>query len=89
MSNKPSAFAGKSTMGSVKQSSEHETIASNIMKILERTGDVFRPLSWDEYSEERKKDGNFTSRERTYFDGVIDFFKSADTARLFCDGWKI
>lgn len=83
----PSHFKNTSPMGSVIGKSEAETVARNIMVILSRTGDVFRPLSWDEYKTERMKDGNFSEKERRYFDQVIGYCKSADTAVLFCPGW--
>ena len=59
---KPSNFT-KQPIASVLQKSEAETIARNIMVILKRTGDSFRPLSWDEYKAERLKDGHFTESE--------------------------
>ena len=74
--------------GSVCEKSECETIAFNIMVILKRTGNVFRQLSFDEYKEERKRDGNFTTDEEEYFHQVIDYCKSAETARLFSKTWK-
>lgn len=83
---KPSNFTSD-PMGSVLQKSEAETIAQNIMRILKRTGDEFRPLSWEEYKQKRLKDGGFTEGERGYFDNVIDYCKSGDTAKLFCKTW--
>ena len=83
----PSNFT-KFPMSSVKQNSESEQIAVNIMVILKRTGDTFRPLTWDEYKEERLKDGGFTEGERRYFDAVIDYCASPETARLFSPVWK-
>ena len=74
---------------SVTGNSESETIAKNIMTILSRTGNVFRPLTWDEYKVERLKDGNFTESEKKYFDKVIKFCFSPETARLFCQDWNI
>lgn len=71
----------------VLQNCEAEVVARNIMVILERTGNTFRPLLWDEYKAEREKDGHFTEREREYFDKVIKYCKSADTARCFSKGW--
>jgi len=85
---KPSEFAKKQPMSSVFQKSEHETIARNIMTILGRTGDEFRLLTWDEYSTEREKDGNFTCGEKGFFDDVIDHCASAQTARLFSKDWN-
>ena len=74
-------------MGSVLQNSESETIARNIMKILERTGDSFRPLSYGEYKEERLKDKNFNEGEQYYFEKVIAYCENPSTAQLFCDDW--
>ncbi len=74
-------------MGSVLQKSEAETIARNIMVILFRTGDTFRPLSWEEYKEERLKDGQFSEGEKRYFDQVIDYCDSPKTAKLFSKEW--
>jgi len=84
---KPSNYVGY-PWSSILQKSECETIAQNIMIILKRTGNKFRDLPWSEYASERKKDGNFTESEKQYFDKVIDFCKSGDTAKLFCSGWK-
>lgn len=86
---KPSDFAREYPWSSVKRNAESETIALNIMKILERTGDEFRELTWDEYKTERKKDGNFTESEKEFFDDVIDYCKSADTAKLFSKTWNL
>lgn len=74
--------------GSVKGTSEHETVAQNIMAILQRTGNKFRHLSWEEYKEERIKDGNFSEREKGYFLDVYDFCVSPQTAVLFSPTWK-
>ncbi len=84
---KPSDFSSIDPMGSVLQKSEHETIAQNIMVILKRTGDKFRELSWDQYATERKKDGNFSDGEKKYFEEVIGYCKSPDTAKLFSPAW--
>ena len=59
------------------------------MVILFRTGDNFRKLSWKEYKKERIKDGEFTEREKEYFDKVIPYFKSSDTVQLFSKAWKL
>lgn len=84
---KPSDFKihpWNSTAGSY----EAETVARNIITILARTGDEWRPLDWAEYKAERLEDGNFSERERNYFDQVIGYCKSADTAVLFSPTWK-
>ena len=73
---------------SVLQKSEAETIAANIMCILGRTGNEFRPLSYEEYKAERLKDGGYSSGEEKYFNQVIDYFKNEDTAKLFSPSWK-
>lgn len=82
----PSNFLSQ-PMGSVLRNSESETIARNIMVILERTGNKFRELTWDEYKKERLKDKGFSEGEKGYFDDVIKYCKSADTAVCFCEDW--
>jgi len=83
----PSNFT-KFPCDSVKQNHQSEQIAVNIMTILKRTGDTFRPLDWEEYKTERLKDGHFTDREHGYFDAVIDYCVSPDTAKLFSPAWR-
>lgn len=83
---KPSNFTSFPYL-SILKDSDSETIARNIMIILERTGDEFRPLSWEEYREERLKDRNFSNREKAIFEEVIPFCESANTAVLFCKHW--
>ncbi len=83
---KPSNFTSY-PWSSVLQNSESETIAQNVMKVLKRTGDEFRLLFWEEYKEERLKDGNFSDREKSIFENVIPYCQSADTAVLFCKTW--
>jgi len=73
---------------SVEQSAEAETIALNIITILKRTGDEFRALSWEEYVQERTKDGSFSQAEKRYFDNVVEFTVSAEAASKFCLLWK-
>jgi hypothetical protein len=72
----------------VFQKSECETLALNIMIILKRTGDSFREFTWEEYKEERAKDGNFSYSEKEYFDQVIRYCSSAEEARKFSDDWS-
>jgi hypothetical protein len=69
----PSDYAGNRPYDSIFQNAETETIIKNILVILERTGDIWRALSWEEYETERLKDGNFTGTEKAYFDKVIDY----------------
>ena len=73
---------------SVTKNNESERIALNIITILERTENVWRDLSWDEYREERLKDLDFNEREKGYFDTVQPYTRSAETAALFCGAWK-
>ncbi len=84
---KPSDFKKANPMGSVARKSEAETVASNIMTILSRTGDEWRDLEWEEYKEERLKDGNFSFYEKKYFEQVIGYCKNQDTAILFAPDW--
>ena len=83
----PSAFTNY-PWNSVLQNSEPETIACNIMNILKRTGDTWRALSWEEYCKERLKDGNFSETEKDYFEQVIGYCCSEQTAKLFSPDWK-
>lgn len=83
---KPSDFT-RSPVGSVARKAEAETVARNVMVILSRMGDEFRLLSWDEYKEQRLKDGNFTEKEKPYFDQVVKFCRSAEAAELFSPAW--
>lgn len=85
---KPSNFQKASAMGSVLQKAEAETVAENIMTILKRTGNEFRKLTYDEYKAERMKDGNYSSGEEKYFNQVIDYTISPDTAKLFAPDWR-
>jgi len=84
----PSDFAKIFPYSSVARSNETETVARNIMVILSRTGNVWRELSWKEYTEQRDIDGNWSQREKFYFDKAVDYCKSADTAKLFSGEWN-
>lgn len=83
---KPSVFTAF-PCSSVFRKCEAEQIAVNIMVILERTGDVFRPLSWKEYKKERMKDGEFTEGEKPYFEQVKEYCGSAYEAINFSTVW--
>lgn len=74
---------------SVFQKMEAEIIANNIILILSRTGDVWRKLTFDEYKQERLKDNNFGVFEEKYFNQVIDYCISPDTAKLFSPDWRV
>lgn len=73
---------------SVFQQSESETIALNIMKILAQTGNEFRELSYEEYEARRQRDGNYSARERDYFEKVASYCVSEQAARIFSLTWK-
>lgn len=85
---KPSDISSKYPWASTAQNSESETVAQNIVTILKRTGDVWRKLEYEEYEMERKKDGNYSSRERGYFDSIVDYTVSAEMARAFSPEWN-
>jgi hypothetical protein len=72
---------------SVFRAYEYELIAQNIMIILGRTSNEFRPLTWEEYKNERLKDDNFSENEKGYFIKVIDFCKSPESAKEFSEDW--
>jgi hypothetical protein len=81
---KPSDLAKHQPYNSKVQKTESEIIARNIMWILKRTGNEWRTLSWEEYKEERLKDGNFSEyHEREYFHAVT----CPENARGFCPAW--
>jgi len=84
---KPSHFLNNPFSSSL-QNSESEWVARNIMCILSRTGDTFRTLAWDEYKKERLKDGEFTEREKGYFNKAKPYCVSAEEARNFSKAWE-
>jgi hypothetical protein len=84
---KPSDFKKAFPYSSVMRKTECEIVASNIMSILGRKGNEWRTLSWEEYKEERLKDGNFSYKEEVFFNKVIDYTTSPDKARSFSKGW--
>ena len=83
---KPSNYTSK-PWDSVIGNWEAEKIARNIMVILSRTGNEWRQLSWQEYQEERRKDGGFTQMEQSYFEQVVSYCASAEDANRFCSSW--
>jgi hypothetical protein len=102
MKKKPSDYAGIYPFSCILRNSECEDTAHNIMKILKRTGDTFRKLTWKEYYEERLKDLDsdkmvlwmgkrikILTLEKKYFDEVVGFCKSEGTARLFSKKWDL
>lgn len=72
----------------VFKKAECEIVAKNIMLILKRTGDVFRELTYEEYEQERKKDGKYSDSEKRFFDQVAPFCKSAEEAKSFSKEWQ-
>jgi len=86
MKTKPSDFC-EYPWSSVCENAESEIVAKNIMVILKKTGDEFRPLSWDEYKEERLKDGSFSENEKHYFNKVIAYCENPETAKKFSKTW--
>lgn len=83
----PSDFTNQ-PWGSVAQKSEAEAVARNIMVILKRTGNTWRKMTYEEYKEERQKDGDYSGGELMYFDAVVGYTASADTAALFSKEWN-
>jgi hypothetical protein len=70
--------------GSIFRKSECETIWFNIITILSRTENVWRELSWEEYSKEREKDGNFVNwLEKPYFEKVLSYTLSWELCETF------
>ena len=84
--NKPSNYTTH-PVESIVGKWEAEKIARNIMVILSRTGNEWRQLSWQEYQEERQKDGGFTQMEQSYFEQVVSYCTSAEDANRFCSSW--
>ena len=83
---KPSDFK-QEPFNSLTQSFETELVASNIMKILARTGNTWRRLSIEEYEKERFKDGSFSKREIHFFDKVIDYTTCERKALEYSVNW--
>ena len=74
-------------MGSIKQSAGSQIVAQSINIIRERLGNDWA-LSWDQYKAERVKDGDFTDKEKKYFDSVIDLISSAEACINFSPSWS-
>ncbi len=84
---KPSDFTNF-PMGSIEQKCESETVAQDIMIILERTGNKFRKLGWREYKRERLNDNDFYDGEKPFFNIVVSHCTSASKAKLFSKAWN-
>lgn len=83
---KPSNFLIR-PWDSVLNNFQSEIVALNIMKILARTDNIFRELSWEEYHTERLKDGDYKDSEKEYFDRVISYCTHMERACLFSPDW--
>jgi hypothetical protein len=89
---KPSDFLNH-PYDSIAGKSSVETVARNIMVILERTGNTFRELSWNEYKEHILKDRDpcqgrdVTEKEKGHFESVLHFCVSAKAANSFSSDW--
>lgn len=69
---KPSLFT-EFPLDSIHKKRETEQVALNIMRILKRNGDKFlfpEEMTWQEYKQERLKDGGFSDSEQPYFEKV-------------------
>ena len=85
----PSYFAAIFPCCSVFKKLEYEIVAVKIMTILKRTGDTFRDLSFEEYQNERLKDGDFSEIENQIFNTVIRYCKNETVAQNFSEEWQI
>jgi hypothetical protein len=84
----PSDLIKEYPFESVFGKSEYETIALNIMRILERTGNTWRKLSYEEYETERLKDSNYSKQEEMYFEQVLKYTENPSMAAKFSTEWK-
>ena len=82
---KPSSWTNR-IFNSIFRNTESEIIFANCMTILSRTGDEWRKLTWEEYKEERLKDGNFSEYEKSYFEKVLPYTLSNTLAQEVADG---
>ena len=82
----PSDFM-KHPYDSIFQNTESEIVARNIMVILNRTGNTWRELSFEEYKELRTKDGNWSYKEEILFNKVSKYCVSEVMANKFSKNW--
>ena len=82
---RPSDFAKVFPCMSVFGKAEAESVAQNIMKVLENTGDTFRELCWGEYVKE--KEGKINSDDRWFFKEVVKYCETEEAAREFAVVW--
>lgn len=85
---KPSDFT-RHPWNSVVNEYESEIVAVNIMKILKRTGNRWRWLTWEEYEREREKDGDLQIQEKEVFENIRNSCYSAKSAQEFCGTWAL
>lgn len=67
---------------------EHEETARRIMKILADDGDLWRPVSADEYAKKCTKSGFLSDEQEKRFLDVVDYCTSPETAKLFSLQWR-
>lgn len=65
----------------------YDITARNIMKILERTGNQWRQLSWQEYKAEMNKDNNRVDGTRPIFDDIAGMLSDEVGTRCYCCCW--
>ena len=75
--------------GSTSQTPECEAVAKNLLAIFARNSNVFKPIAWNEYVNERKADGDFSENEKPYFDELIQHCKDAESFALFSLKWRV
>jgi hypothetical protein len=74
---------------SIKQSSEWESIAQNIMEVMEERGDDFAlGLTLEQYVEHRRQKGHQTNISAENFEDIMQYCQSAERAKLFSKEWK-
>lgn len=84
----PSDFREKTPYSSVFDSVQMECAAKNVMTYLAKTGDTWRPLTWEEYRDGAAKDGHTkVGYEFDYFSRVQPYTESEAAARTFSPCW--
>ncbi len=73
---------------SIFNKSEYETIMRNALIITKRLGDDWGILTKEKYEEERKKYGNYSSRESDYLEKILPYLESAEKLADFCPSYK-
>ncbi|MFS1427789.1 hypothetical protein LMH73_011690 [Vibrio splendidus] len=86
---KPSDYRGY-PFASVTKTSECETVARNIMTMMQRNGDEFQLITPEIYRAERLKNGatdKAVDRELPFYNRVIDYMVSPESVEKFCPSW--